>query len=406
MKKITLLTALSLLTFTLKAQFVILNPGRTITQINDLEYDGGSKMIFATNSGILIHDNSNWKSITTSNGLTSDKVMTLEPYSGGFMYSTDNTHVGACDYNNIIYDFDASNANHPYQYVSAIHLNNTDTLFGTNVGSVFRGRNGSNGFSGTPVSQSFSGTLGHIISINQLSGNVDYHVISSLDKIMIYQTSSGSTFQVGTPLLPSNKVLSNVTDGNTTYDGTDKGLYVYDFQNPSYQINKSNTSIASDVINAVAVFNGNIFLGTPMGLSVRVHNKWETFTTANSNIPSSDIAHLAVEKNTNTLWVATKQGDICKIGIEQLPTLIKNRHTTKTNVNVYPNPSDGNITIDADGNTELLSYSVYDVTGAKVTSGVLGRGKTKINLSTLAPGLYLINVNTSETTVLKYFSKL
>lgn len=391
MKNFILIIMLSFAAQYSSAQFSILTPGVSINNIKDIESGTNSNMIFATEKGILIHNNGNWKHITTANGLSSDNVVTIEPYNGGFMYSTDNTHIGASDFSSILYDKDVTSSGYPYHYVTAIHINNTDTLYGTDVGSVFRSGNGAQGFTGAPQSSSFSGTLGYVTAINQLNGSVDFHVITSLDKIMIYQVSSGQTFQIASPQIPSNKVLSNATEGHTTYDGTENGLYTYDFATTSKQINKSNAPIPSSVINAVAVLNGNLFLGTPDGLAVRVNNKWQTFTSTNSNLPSSDITQLAVEQSTNSLWIGTKQGDICRIGINQLPTLINNIETT-ADITIYPNPATNyiKISLPAKLQYEHLTYSLLDITGKEILKGSLSN---KIFTGGLSSGQYYLHIN-------------
>ena len=62
------------------AQFSILSTGQTITKVNDIEDGGGNRMIFATDKGIFIHDNGAWKNFSTTNGLSDNNVITIEPF--------------------------------------------------------------------------------------------------------------------------------------------------------------------------------------------------------------------------------------------------------------------------------------------------------------------------------------
>jgi hypothetical protein len=373
------------------AQFSILSTGQTITKVNDIEDGGGNRMIFATDKGIFIYDNGAWKNFSTTNGLSDNNVITIEPYPAGFVYSTANTHIGLCDFNTISNDRDVSNANYPFGFVSAIHVSSSEVLYGTNVGTVFSTTDVSKPLPQAPASLQFGATIGYVSAINQLQGFVNYHVIATHNTIIIYDGPGGSPVQIATPQIPSNKVLSNVTSGTTTFDGTDNGLYIFDFNNPSFQINMSNSPIPSNVINAVAVSGSNLFLGTPAGLAVRVNNKWETFTTANSNLPSSDIVQLAVEKSTNSLWLATKEGHICRVGMHQLPTTVHS--IADQGLSVFPNPVTDKLYIHGMPSAiEPASYSIIDITGKKVlegtTSGI-------VDASALNSGYYILQVRHS-----------
>jgi hypothetical protein len=377
------------------AQFSIHSTGQAITKVNDIEDGGNNRMIFATDKGIFIYENGNWKNFSTANGLSHNNVITIEPYSGGFLYSTENTHVGLCDFNSISNDRDVTNANYPFGFVSAMHVSNSEVLYGTNVGTVFSATDVNKPLPQVPASLQFGATIGYVSAINQLQGFVNYHVIATHNTIIIYDGPGGYPVQIASPQIPSNKVLCNVTSGTTTFDGTDKGLYVFDFNNPSYQINMSNSPIPSNVINAVAVSGNNLFLGTPAGLAVRVNNKWETFTTANSNLPSSDIVQLAVEKTTNALWLATKEGHICRVGMHQFPTAIES--IPNRGLAVYPNPATDKLYIGGMAATgEGVQYRITDITGKTMLQGTT---YGVVDVSRLSRGHYVLEITQGSKSI-------
>jgi lysyl endopeptidase len=62
----------------------------------------------------------------------------------------------------------------------------------------------------------------------------------------------------------------------------------------------------------------------------------------------------------------------------------------KTNLQVYPNPSNGLFTI-AGGNSDI-TYVVYNVLGQEVKSGTINTGSGIIDLSSSADGIYVLRI--------------
>ena len=72
-----------------------------------------------------------------------------------------------------------------------------------------------------------------------------------------------------------------------------------------------------------------------------------------------------------------------------IPTGLHNQ--TETLMNLYPNPSNGNFTIDLN-TKEKQTLQVFDITGNVVISQTIENGKTIIDGSHLASGIYNINI--------------
>lgn len=58
---------------------------------------------------------------------------------------------------------------------------------------------------------------------------------------------------------------------------------------------------------------------------------------------------------------------------------------------VYPNPSNGEITISINGELKNAHFEVYDLLGNKINSGLLDRGKTTINLK-MEKGFFILRI--------------
>mgnify|MGYP001413183844 CR=1 FL=1 len=65
-------------------------------------------------------------------------------------------------------------------------------------------------------------------------------------------------------------------------------------------------------------------------------------------------------------------------------------------INVYPNPSNGEISIDI-ADINAYNLSVLDILGKEVYSAKINDSKFKINLSHLEKGVYLIELKNNLT---------
>ena len=69
-------------------------------------------------------------------------------------------------------------------------------------------------------------------------------------------------------------------------------------------------------------------------------------------------------------------------------------HPVKPNVKVYPNPTSDFITIENNDTEPFLSIELLNYTGKRIKS--FNPSNTSVNLSDLAPGVYLLQMTTAE----------
>ena len=72
-------------------------------------------------------------------------------------------------------------------------------------------------------------------------------------------------------------------------------------------------------------------------------------------------------------------------------------------LSLYPNPASEALQLSLSSGAELKSVEVLDVRGAKASARYLGNGE--VNVSSLAPGLYLLRATDGQNTFVKHFSK-
>ncbi len=382
MKHLLLLLSLTAPAIRTPAQFTIMTPGVPVNIVEDIKTDTNGHTVFGTDNGVLVYSGSLWQHFGLADGLSYLDVKAIGTYPGGFFYSTVNNRIGNCNY--VTAGDRLFSTADSFNFISAINANNTgDTLYGTDSGQVFL-----NNLSGyLPF-----GPLGYVTDIGQLhnaSGSVDFHAITTTNKAVIYQISTGYGILVSTTTtpIPSNNVLSHAVQNATTYGGTDSGLFIVDFTYyPTLSItiiNTANAPILSDTISAVAVKDSMIFIGTPKGLSIFARDAWQNYDTTNSNLPANAIARLAVD--TGGLWIGTRGGHICRFGFSQLTGVQKNIKPADAFA-VYPNPADDYVLISTNGINDI-KFSLYDANGRKVLEQPVDANE-KIDLHAYAAGVY------------------
>ena len=75
------------------------------------------------------------------------------------------------------------------------------------------------------------------------------------------------------------------------------------------------------------------------------------------------------------------------------PTGVINYLNENNSINVYPNPSTNNITIESHGQSRI---EVSNIEGRLINSVVSCGNKTKVDISGLQSGIYLVKVKSEE----------
>jgi hypothetical protein len=70
---------------------------------------------------------------------------------------------------------------------------------------------------------------------------------------------------------------------------------------------------------------------------------------------------------------------------------------TTSGLSIYPNPSDGRITIDYDQPFRTIILSVYDITGKLLdTRSLRDANKASVDFSNLQKGMYILKIRIDE----------
>ena len=120
-------------------------------------------------------------------------------------------------------------------------------------------------------------------------------------------------------------------------------------------------------------------------------NSWQSFTTASPagwGFTSTDLAIFPVVT-----------ADIVSV---------RNLVNNSASISVFPNPANNVVTVDFTSNVTAANVQIFDVTGKMVISSELenvvnGKNSTKVDISSLVSGVYMLSVKTSNGNAFKKF---
>ena len=101
------------------------------------------------------------------------------------------------------------------------------------------------------------------------------------------------------------------------------------------------------------------------------------------------VTDLTSNHNNGTIYNSTWSTDVqpfnCSYGINEV--------ANNTDLNLYPNPTKNTFNLRCAPNTIGATYTVCDQIGRQVMNGKINNEITKIDISQLAPGIYMLQVN-------------
>ena len=149
-------------------------------------------------------------------------------------------------------------------------------------------------------------------------------------------------------------------------------------------------------INAAVTMTGNVITAAQAGASYRwIDCDEEEFIAGATSQTFTPVANgnYAVEVTVNDCSEISECMTIATIGLNELSV---------TGMSVYPNPSNGQVTIEVAAATEVV---IYDMIGNIVYAETAGAGKNTIDLTTAATGMYTIKATANGVSQTVKWSK-
>jgi ligand-binding sensor domain-containing protein len=318
----------------------------------------------SSTGGVSLFDNIDWTSYNSStSNFPSNFIREVTTTSNGDIWAGSvMSGVYRLSGNTWVF-YNTSNSSIPSDVIYDIFTDNNDQVWiATDNGTAkFNGTNWQiyntsnvSGFPSLTVKDIEQNSAGKIFFSSEPQANWTggLGVFDNGSMTAVYRTASYN--------IASNTVSSSVEDiSGALIIGTNNGL-CYFSNNQWITFNTSNSTLPSNTITDVEIFNGDtsrIWISTNAGITSynTVDKIWETaITTSNSCIPTNNINDLEIDQYGN-VWFTRTQGGLMAYNRNTLagPITTGIEKSNKGLSKVYPNPTSDNFYIDADLNSDI-----------------------------------------------------
>ena len=284
---------------------------------------------------------------------------------------------------------------------SWITYDNTNGLVGNQVKSIDEDENGGTWIGTNQGVSYFDGNSWvsysspdlHWSGVNAtvFDSNGDKWFASPLGGVTHFDGTTFTVYDTSNGLLSQNVTALLIDNQDNKWIGTGSGMSVLNASNTSFtQHTRMYIMPPPDTLNPVvdiamdsygriwvAIYVGYLAEG---GIAYWDGNHWEDFHVSDGLV-GPNVRGLAIDSEDN-VWVATSTG-VSKIS--SIPSSLNS--VSISNVEVFPNPSSGIITVSCDEN--LKNIEVYNVLGSLIQSEKIHfQNEISINLSHLSSGIY------------------
>ncbi|WP_162555728.1 T9SS type A sorting domain-containing protein [Reichenbachiella versicolor] len=240
-----------------------------------------------------------------------------------------------------------------------------------------------------PSCDDYNATLNALEDFNDL--NIDGFVPAYKDEgrkaLAVNAGTYKEMFAAATTIFSGNKGIYDITittvkeeDGESTYRLRISGQLIGEFQNPETEIDMEATTHTFD---NVVLKEGDVI-------------QVEFNSTSNGKIPEGDAFAFARGRwrqlHITCGSIECPEDENCIDDEEGEATSIN--HHSKLGIKVYPNPSDGVLSISEVTNDSQIK--IYSTSGKIVFTEMISSSKTDLDIRALQEGLYLIEINNGK----------
>ena len=272
-----------------------------------------------------------------------------------------------------------------------MHPTNNNTLL-VGKSQVYQTTNG-----GSTWSQlgTISGASGNIISMAYAPSNTQVIYIATADQI--YKTTNGGgtwtlintsteriTYITVDPLDPQGIFFtkSGYTAGDKVWYSPDGGTTWSNYSG----------TLPNIPVNCIVYEDGSndgLYIGTDVGVYYTdgSMSDWVLFSTG---LPNVVVNELEISYNNNKLWAATFGRGLWNSDLFGTFTGLNDNLISSNQINVFPNPTNGNITIQTSEEFKNSLLEVYDVMGRIILSKKIENTTEQINLTEERNGIYYL----------------
>ena len=226
-------------------------------------------------------------------------------------------------------------------------------------------------------------------------------VFASINGSVYSTTDNGLSWLIDSVgVIPYNDLNTLAVNGNDVFAGGQSGVFISHDNGNSWV--QSNNGLSNLHVHSFAFSGSKAFTGTEWdgGVSVSVDNG-ANWVSSNDGLNYNAINSLLV--NGAYIYAATDGAGIWKRPLSEMTSITE---LSASNVNIYPNPASDNITIDVSSSLSTHStLEILNIQGQTILQQQVQQGKTNINISGLAKGVYILKLSSNDKTEVTRFVK-
>jgi len=370
--------------------------GLVDNNVSCVTVDKNGNLWFGTNNGVSKFDGTNWTSYntTTDTGLVDNAIKCISADGNGNIWV--GTNMGASKYDGTSWK--------KYTEVDGLGDKRVNDISHGPDGKIWFGENDGvsvlDGSTWTTYAMADGLPFGGIVS-SDFDSNGDVWLGSGLGGLIHFDGTTFTTYNKAGGLI-SNLVRDVMIDEeDNKWVATAEGLSVLDKTNSKHTYHSRIFTLpAPDTLNPLVELamdsHKRVWVGvyvdylvTEGGISMFEANSWIDFD-ANDGLIGPVVRGLVVDGDDN-VWIATSSGVSKLSGVPvSAPNMAIN------GLNVYPNPTRGEISIQCDEFFDALTVKVRNALGETISESVF-RGQNQIQMDINAsPGIYFIEISDSR----------
>ena len=232
-------------------------------------------------------------------------------------------------------------------------------------------------------------TGAHIKSLVISDSNI--FVLSNGD-LYLSSNNGGSwdTINIGLPTGNTASVQTIAVSNGNIYAAT-YGNGVFKSSNNGSSWTAINTGITNDTVLSLAIKGDTIFAGSLDGVYFSSDNG-SSWKLLNYGFPvNTQVFALAI--SDSNVFAGTANNGIWKMALSNVG--IKEINNNESNLTVYPNPATDELTIKS---LQKSTMVIIDIQGQTILQQSLQQGKTDIDISGLAKGVYILRLCSNDKT--------
>lgn len=209
---------------------------------------------------------------------------------------------------------------------------------------------------------------------------------------------TGSTFfdyTIHNSSITDNTILGLAMDGDDPWLATPANGIIYNQNLNYFTYHPFNSGNPSSSFTSIAIDGAQHIWAASVdsGLVYYDRQDWQLFNMRNSAMPDDYLRALVYDRGTGRLWAGTRSGGL--VLIEPQVLLSGSEPVTGMEIGVYPQPSQGQVTLRA--GSQPADLHVYDLQGRPLWTGRYnGADEATLDLQDLPSGIYTFQFRTAR----------